>query len=98
MYACIVYAIYKMHDYDACFLYIDDARTNTSVSVLNACRLKTPDGQLDTIKGYATRPNDKEQGKLEVVFNGVTLGRTNCEQNITNILILLPVTPSTILP
>jgi len=74
-------------------IFLDDARTSTSVSVLNACRLKTPDGQLDTIKGYATRPDDKEQGKLKVVFDGVTLGKTNCEQK-AKIYILLPVTPS----
>jgi len=63
-------------------VFTDDFRTSTSVSVLNACRLKTPDGQLNTIKGYATRPNDKEQGKLEVVFDRAdasALGKTNCE-------------------
>ena len=47
---------------------------NGSVSVLNACRLKTPDGKLNTIEGYAYRPNEEEQGKLKVVFGGFGAG------------------------
>ena len=35
---------------------------------MNACRLKAPDGELNTAKAYAYRPNEKEQGKLKVVF------------------------------
>ena len=49
---------------------IDGRYSNGSVSVLNACRLKAPDGKLNTIKGYAYRPNEDEQGKLKVVFGG----------------------------
>jgi len=59
---------------------IDGALPNGSISVLNACRLKTPDGELNTVRGYAFRPDDKEQGKIEVVFGGKPTGDTNCEQ------------------
>ncbi|XP_065900303.1 apolipoprotein D-like isoform X2 [Dysidea avara] len=53
------------------------ALSNGSISVLNACRLKSPDGELNTIRGYAFRPDDKEQGKIEVVFGGKPIGGTN---------------------
>ena len=51
-------------------LFIDGLLPNGSVSVVNACRRKTPDGKLSTINGYAYRPDDKQQGKLKVVFGG----------------------------
>ncbi|XP_065898434.1 uncharacterized protein [Dysidea avara] len=44
---------------------------NKSVSVQNSCRLKSPDGEPSIIKGYAYRPDDKEQGKLKVHLFGV---------------------------
>ena len=49
---------------------IDGQNPNGTISVLNACRLKTPDGKLNTAKAYAYRPNENEQGKLKVVFGG----------------------------
>ena len=49
---------------------IDGRNPNGTISVLNACRLKTPDGKLDIAKAYAYRPNENEQGKLKVVFAG----------------------------
>ena len=48
---------------------------NGSVSVLNGCRLKTPDGKIDSITGHAYRPDEKEQGKLKVVFDGYSTAR-----------------------
>ena len=63
-----------------CCFCIDGALSNGSISVLNACRLKTPDGQLNTIRGYAFRPDDKEQGKLQVVFGRKPIGGTNCKE------------------
>jgi len=57
---------------------------NGSISVLNACRLKSPDGELDTFEGYAFRPNEKEEGKLKVIFNSIPrflqFGEANCEK------------------
>ena len=49
---------------------IDGRYPNGSISVMNACRKKAPDGTLNTIRGYAYRPNENEQGKLKVVFGG----------------------------
>ena len=63
-----------------CSSCIDGGLSNGSISVLNACRLKTPDGQLNTIRGYAFRPDDKEQGKLQVVFGRKPIGGTNCKE------------------
>jgi len=50
---------------------IDGIFPNGSISVFNACRLNTPKGQLDTIKGYADRPDEKEEGRLVVNLEGV---------------------------
>ena len=63
---------------------LDGALPNGSISVLNACRLKSPDGELNTIEGYAYRPDEKEEGKLKVVFNSIPqifqLGGANCKK------------------
>ena len=56
--------------FDCCYYLTDGLLPNGSVSVLNACRLKTTDGKLDTIEGYAYRPDKNEPGKLKVVFDG----------------------------
>ena len=56
---------YSMHD--GLFL-IDESTPDGSISVLNACRKKTPDGDLNTARGSATRPDENEQGKLIVTF------------------------------
>ena len=65
---------------------LDGAFPNKSISVKNACRLKAPDGELSTIEGYAFRPNEKEEGKLKVVFGVVPrlfqLGGANCKKFI----------------
>ena len=50
------------------FVLIDGLLPNGSISVLNACRRRAPDGKLTTANGYAYRPDEKEQGKLKVVF------------------------------
>jgi len=47
---------------------IDGSRPNGTISVLNACRLKAPDGELNIVEGYAFRPDESEPGKLSVVF------------------------------
>ena len=49
-------------------MLIDGRNPNGTISVLNACRLKTPDGDLNTVEGYAYRPDENEPGKLKVVF------------------------------
>ena len=48
---------------------------NGTVSVLNGCRLKIPDGKIDSITGHAYRPDEKEQGKLKVVFDRYSTAR-----------------------
>ena len=50
---------------------IDGLLPNKSVTVQNSCRLKSPDGDANVIRGYAYRPDDSEQGKLKVDLNGV---------------------------
>ena len=47
----------------------DGLLPNKSVSVLNTCRLKSPDGEASVRRGYAYRPDDNEQGKLLVQFD-----------------------------
>jgi len=56
----------------------DGLLPNKSVSVQNSCRLKSPNGELSIIKGYAFRPDDSEQGKLKVKLNGVPFAG-NCK-------------------
>ena len=51
--------------------FTDSLLQNQSVTVQNAGRLKSPDGEVFLIKGYAYRPDDKEQGKLKVHLFGV---------------------------
>ena len=59
--------IYSIH----CVLtFTDGDYYNGSISVLNTCRLNTPNGKIDSITGHAYRPDEKEQGKLKVVFDG----------------------------
>ena len=63
----ISYSItYSIH----CVLtFTDGDYYNGSISVLNTCRLNTPNGKIDSITGHAYRPDEKEQGKLKVVFD-----------------------------
>ena len=49
----------------------DGLLPNKSVSVQNSCRLKSPDGEINIIKGNAYRPDDNEQGKLIVQLDRV---------------------------
>ncbi|XP_071479449.1 uncharacterized protein [Diadema antillarum] len=42
-----------------------------NISVYNANREKTPDGDLNDIQGYATVPDPSQPGKLEVKFDSV---------------------------
>ena len=62
-----------MHVYLSCMFnsLTDSLLQNQSVTVQNAGRLKSPDGEVFSIKGYAYRPDDKEQGKLKVHLFGV---------------------------
>ena len=55
-------------------MLIDGRNPNGTIDVLNACRLKTPEGELKTAKAYAYIPNENEQGKLKVVFVGSSIG------------------------
>ena len=43
------------------------------MSVTNAERLKTPDGEASVIYGYAYRANPKEEGKFTVRLQGKAL-------------------------
>ena len=42
--------------------------------MLNAFRQRAPDGKLTTANGYAYRPDEKEQGKLKIVFGNFGSG------------------------
>ena len=39
---------------------------NMSVTVLNSCHLNSPDGKLETIRGYLYQPNPKEPGQMKI--------------------------------
>ena len=63
----------------------DGRNPNGTISVLNACRLKAPDGELNIVEGYAFRPDESEPGKLSVVFPSMNIfgrlfgGGANCK-------------------
>ena len=61
-------AVQTRASYYQCF--IDGLFPNGSVSVFNAERLKTPDGEASVIYGYAYRANPKEEGKFTVRLQG----------------------------
>lgn len=50
---------------------VDGLFPNGSVSVFNAERLKTPDGEANVIYGYAYRADPKDEGKFTVKLQGV---------------------------
>jgi len=58
---------------------LDELLPNKSISVLNSCRLTTPNGTVRDIKGLAFRPDDSEQGKLKVALNGVPFPPRDCK-------------------
>ena len=46
---------------------------NMSVTVLNSCHMKSPDGKLATIRGYLYQPNPKEPGQMKIhLFFGLS--------------------------
>ena len=49
---------------------VDKLFPNGSVSVMNAERLKTPDGEASVIYGYAYRVDPKEEGQFTVKLQG----------------------------
>ena len=44
-------------------MLIDRKSSNGTISILNACRLKAPDGELNIAKAYAYRPDEKEHAR-----------------------------------
>ncbi|XP_065900299.1 uncharacterized protein [Dysidea avara] len=66
-----IYSDYLFQKNAKCITADCNLLLNKSVTVQNSGRLKSPSGELFLIKGYAYRPDDKEQGKLKVHLFGV---------------------------
>jgi len=53
------------------YLFTVSSRSNESIGLKNSCHEKSPDGNLESIKGYVYRPNNTEQGKLKLHLDGI---------------------------